>query len=345
MAITLFIVSLLALGYFLVAKGVNKISTQSLSEWQSTGSRVSKPSVLFLPTNPYIGIVSGIIMTISLFFWLFIVNVGAQEVMVVKTPTGVVSTPLYTGWRMVLPWYDTYPMDRTQWVYTFSNKKTEGNKPDEDAIWSPTSEGIKMGFDMSVSWRIDPKFAPWIYQNISEADGTPDGRYKYIEEKIIRTKTYSIAALTISKYTPLQCYSAGRVKIQAEIKKALEKELQGLHLILDEVDIRDVFYDPNFEKELKNTKIEEQKAKTMVEVTKNFDEQLVQAKIKKEISIQEAQGIAEAMRIKGNAIAANPKVVDLEWIDAWAAGGSQVPTTIITGAGGGSMYMLDTRKK
>lgn len=338
MAITLFIVSLLALGYFLVAKGVNKVSTQSLSDWQSAGSRTNKPSVLFLPSHPAIGIISGIIMTISLFFWLFIVSVGPQEVVVVKTPTGINQTPLYTGWRMVLPWYDTYPMDRTQWVYTFSNKKTEGNKPDEDAIWAPTSEGIKMGFDMSVSWRIDPKFAPWIYQNISEADGTPDGRYKYIEEKIIRTKTYSIAALTISKYTPLQCYSAGRVKIQAEIKKALEKELQGLHLILDEVDIRDVFYDPNFEKELKNTKIEEQKAKTLIEVTKQNGELLVQERIKKDIAIEQAKGEAEALRIKGNAITTNPNIIKLNWIDKW---NGELPNYML---GDGQGIMMNIQK-
>lgn len=338
MAITLFIVSLLTLGYFLVAKGVNKVSTQSLSDWQSAGSRSNKPNVLFLPTHPAIGIISGIIMTISLFFWLFIVSVGPQEVAVVKTPSGVQDKPLYSGWRLVLPWYDTYPMDITQWVYTFSNNKKEGNKADEDAIWAPTSEGIKMGFDMSISWRIDPKYAPWIYQNISEADGSPDGRYKWIEENIIRAKTKSIAALTISKYTPLQCYTSGRVQIQSEIKKSLARELSVMHFILEEVNIREVFYDPNFEKELKNTKIEEQKAKTMIEVTKQNGELLVQERIKKDIAIEQAKGEAEALRIKGNAITTNPNIIKLNWIDKW---NGELPNYML---GDGQGIMMNIQK-
>lgn len=336
MTITFFILSVLAMSYFLIAKGVNKISTQTLTNWESNGSRGSKPSVLILPTHSLIGIISGIFMTITLFFWLFIVNVGPQEVAVVKTPSGVQDKPLTSGWNFILPWYDTYSMDKTQWVYTFSNKKTEGNKADEDAIWAPTSEGIKMGFDMSVSWRIDPKSAPWIYQNISEADGGPNGRYKWIEDNIIRTKTKSIAALTISKYTPTECYSVGRFKIQADIKRSLEKELTLIHLILDDVNIREVFYDPNFETELKNTKIQEQKSKTLVEVTKQNGELLVQERIKKDIAIEQAKGEAEALRIKGNAITSNPNIIKLNWIDKW---NGELPTYMM-GSGTNTMMMM-----
>jgi len=331
-------VSLLTLGYFLVAKVVNKVSNQSLSDWQSAGSRTNKPNVLFLPTHPAIGIISGIIMLITLFFWLFIVNVGPQEVAVVKTPSGVQDKPLTSGWNFILPWYDTYEMDKTQWVYTFSNKKSEGNKADEDAIWAPTSEGIKMGFDLSISWRIDPKSAPWIYQNISEADGGPNGRYKWIEDNIIRTKTKSIAALNISKYTPTECYSVGRFKIQADIKRALEKELNMIHLILDDVNIREVFYDPNFEAELKNTKIQEQKSKTLVEVTKQNSELLVQERIKKDIAIEQAKGEAEALRIKGNAITTNPNIIKLNWIDKWDG---QLPNYML---GDGKGIMMNIQK-
>jgi regulator of protease activity HflC (stomatin/prohibitin superfamily) len=245
------------------------------------------------------------------------VSVGPQEVAVVKTPRGVKETPLTTGWHFVLPWWDTYKMDKTVWVYTFTESKTEGAKTGADAIWAPTSEGIKMGFDMSVSWRIDPAFAPWIFQNVSEADGGPDGRYKWIEENVIRTKTKSVFALTACKFTPIQCYSTGRQEIQNIVDTELRKELTKYHIILDQVDIREVFYDPGYEAELKNKKIQEQKALTLIEVTKQKNEELTQAKINKDIAIEQAEGEAKSLQIKGNSITNNPRIIELEWINKW----------------------------
>jgi len=312
-----FIVSLLILIYFAVAKVVNRVGNQKLAEYEAGSKSGRKPEILTLPANNIIGIVAAIAFAAIIFFWSFVYNVGPQEVGVVKTPNGVKTVALTTGWHLIAPWQNVYPMDKTVWVYTFSNKKTEGNTPDEDAIWAPTSEGIKMGFDMSVSWRIDPAFASWIYQNIADADGGPNGRYKWIENNIIRAKTKSVFALTASKYTPIQCYSTGRIKIQEEVERSLRTELTKLHIILDQVDIREVFYDPGYEGELKNKKIQEQKALTLLEVTKQQNELLTQERIKKDIVIQTAEGEAKALQIKGEAIRQNPAVIQLNWIEKW----------------------------
>ncbi len=328
MATFLFVVSFLALTYFVIAKIINRSSEKRLTEWEKDKSQYGKPKVFNFWAPNYLIVISGIMVFLFLFFAVFVVSVGPQEVAVVKTPSGVKETPLTTGWHFILPWWETYPMDKTVWVYTFSNKKTEGSQPDEDAIWAPTSEGIKMGFDMSISWRIDPKSAAWIYQNVSEADGGADGRYKWIENNIIRAKTKSIFALTVSKYTPIECYSTGRVRIQAEVETLLRKELEKLHLILDQVDIREVFYDPGYEAEIKNKKIQEQKYLTLIEVTKQQEELLKQATINKDIAIQTAEGEAKALQIKGNSISSNPKIIDLQLIEKWDG---QLPTTLING--------------
>ena len=321
----------MALLYFGVAKVVNKVSLKNAAQYKS-----QEPEYNFWSPN-WFGISAGILFALFAFFNLFIVNVGPQEVAVVKTPSGVKPTPLTVGWNLVWPWWDTYAMDKTVWVYTFSNKKTEGQVSGEDAIWAPTSEGIKMGFDMSVSWRIDPKYAPWIYQNVSEADGGEDGRYKWIENNIIRAKTKSIFALTCSKFTPIECYSTGRVKIQAEVESSLRKELEKLHLILDQVDIREVFYDKDYETEIKNKKVQEQKYLTLIEVTKQQNELLLQATIKKDIAIQTAEGEAKALQIKGNSISNNPKIIQLQWIEKWDGA---LPTYMM-GSGQGIMLNLE----
>lgn len=326
----LFIVAFLALVYYLVATINNKIAKQKQTR-----------NPFLLPAPKIIGISAIVTIVGILFFWMMVVVVGPQEVAVVKTPSGVKDVALTTGWHIIMPWWETEPMDKTVWVYTFSSRKTEGQIPNDDAIWAPTSEGIKMGFDMSVSWRIDPNYAPWIYQNISEADGGPDSRYLWIEHNIIRAKTKSVFALTVSKYTPIECYSTGRIKIQAEVEKSLRAEISKLHLILDQVDIREVFYDPGYENEIKNKKIQEQKYLTLTEITKQKNEELIQARINKDIAIEKAKGESEALRIKGNAINQNPKVVELNMIEKW---NGALPSTLINGSGSNSNILLQLAK-
>lgn len=278
---------------------------------------------------------------LSLAFFLFsmmIFKVGAQEVGVVITPSGMKPNPIMTGWHIIAPWNKVETMDRTTWVYTFSNKKTEGQTQGEDAIWTPTKDGIKMGLDISISWKIDPKYAPWIYQNVSEADGGPNGRYNWIESNIIRAKTKSALALTVSNYTPIEVYSSQRQDIQDVVLKKLSKELAYYHIVLEQVDIREVFYNKEYEDAINSKKLAEQEVLRLVEVTRQKAEELKQSSIEKDIAIQKAQGESEALKIKGAAIASNPKIIELEWIAQWKG---EVPTHILGSTNG---IMLNMNK-
>jgi regulator of protease activity HflC (stomatin/prohibitin superfamily) len=280
-------------------------------------------------------IVLGIFLFIST---LLITKVGPQDVGVVISPSGVRDMELHTGWHIVAPWNSVKFMDKTEWVYTFSSKQTEGNVIGDDAIWVPTSDGIKMGFDISVSWKINPNEASWIYQNISDMDGTEDARYKWIEENIIRTKVKSELALTVSTFTPIECYSNKREEIQNVVFKRLAKELDTKKIQLIQVNIREVSYNPEYEKSINEKKLAEQKALTMKEVTKQKEEQLKQSEIDKNIAIQQAMGESEALKIKGQSITNNPKIIELEWINKWDG---QLPTYMM---GNGQGIMLNLGK-
>jgi regulator of protease activity HflC (stomatin/prohibitin superfamily) len=52
-------------------------------------------------------------------------------------------------------------------------------------------------------------------------------------------------------------------------------------------------------------------------VTRQKEELNKQAEIDKDIQITKAQGEAEALKIKGQSISSNPKIVELEWINKW----------------------------
>jgi len=255
-------------------------------------------------------------------------NIGAQEVGVKITPSGVSAQPLWTGLNIVMPWEKVYEMDKTLWTYTFTSKQNEGQVKGDDAIWAPTAAGIKMGFDISISWRIDPNEAPWIYANVSEADGGENGRYAWIEHNIIRPRTNSSLSSITTLYQPTDIFSEKRGEIQQKVFNLLKKELEPVKCILESVDIREISYPKEYEKVLNDVKVAEQKANEQIQLTKSFQENLIQEKIKADIKITQAKGEAEALSQKGSAISNNPGIIKLEFIQAWREGGSKVPTVV-----------------
>jgi regulator of protease activity HflC (stomatin/prohibitin superfamily) len=263
-------------------------------------------------------------------------KITAQEVGVVITPKGVQHTPITTGWNFVAPWSNVKRMDKTVWVYTLVSKSKEGAKVEDDAIWAPTADGIKMGFDISVNWRINPDEAAWVYSNIV-SDQAIDGRYHWIEDNIIRPAIKSVMAQTVSNFTPIECYSDKRIVIQEKVQAVLKKELTTNRLIVDVVQIREVHYSPQYEASINEKKLAEQKVLTLVQITRQQEELLKQATINKNIAIEKAEGEAKSLLIKGEAINKNPQIISLEWIAKWDGvlpiyqmGGGSTPNVLIS---------------
>ncbi len=342
MTVLFIILTLLGLIYGIGGKIANKLSKLNREEFDRNPIRGrSAPVVYNFKFTNVVTILSSVIFISYFIFWNFIAVIDAQSVGVVTTPNGVKPTAMHTGWRLVLPWYDVHHMDKTIWVYTCAKGAKDGNKEiDDDAIWAPTSEGIKMGFDISASWKIDPDQAPWIYQNVTPQDGDENSRYLWLEENVIRTKLKSSLALTVSDYTPIETYSSKRQEIQDNVLKKMKSDLKQWRVILEQIDIREVYYDPQYEAEIKNKKVEEQRALTLIEVTKQTQELLKQETIKKDIAIQKAEGEAKSLQIKGNSISSNPKIIELEWINKWDG----VLPIYVMGEGGNTMMMISPNK-
>ena len=271
---------------------------------------------------------------------LFVVAVPAQECGVVVTPAGVKHESYKTGWHVVMPWYKVERMDKTVQVYTCANLGSRADADENDVrmtkakrgsvqgttIWAPTIDGIKMGFAISASWRIDPEYAWWIYDNVSELDDSSNGRFLWLEENVIKAKLKSALALTASRYTPIEVYSNKREEIQEITYEKMRKDIESYHLILEQIDIREVYYNDEYEKSINQKKLEEQKALTLIEVTKQKEELLKQAQIDKDIEITKAEAEAKALQIKGQSVASNPRIVELEWINKW---NGQLPTYML----------------
>ena len=110
-------------------------------------------------------------------------------------------------------------------------------------------------------------------------DGVSNGRFYWLEENVIKAKLKSALALTASKYTPIEVYSNKREEIQELTRQKMKNDIQEYHLVLEQIDIREVYYNPEYEKSINQKKLEEQQALTLVEITKQKEELLKQAEI------------------------------------------------------------------
>jgi regulator of protease activity HflC (stomatin/prohibitin superfamily) len=328
--IILQILGILAIFYGIAAIVINWLKIARRRERDTYGNVKSGGAVEYL-TLPFgkISVLTGIFLVI---FLSMIYKVDGQEVAVKITPQGVKEKELLPGrWYILMPWVKTEGFDITQWVYTFADpdavREEEAKKSDfkdvaAPAIWVNTKDQISMKISFSLTWAIDPNYADWIYSNISTNAGPGEddakGRYVWIEQNIIKRLATSAINDISTKYTTSEVYTNKRPEIAKEVFQRLQDELKTKHLVLLSVDIQKAEYNPDYAKKLLDTKLAQQEAIRMIEVTKVKEEELKQASINKDIAIQQAEGEAKALQIKGNSIAQNPKIIELEWITCWA---------------------------
>jgi len=245
-------------------------------------------------------------------------KVPARSVGIMVTPGGVNPDEYSTGWHLVMPWNDLKLMDKSEWVLTIANPVA-------------TKDGMLMTLTTNVSWKIDETKADWIYSNIcgeDESGNNENSKYKWIEDNIISKTVFSTLNMEIRKYSPIDVYSDKRSDIQDQVRAKLISELKKKNMILISFQITAVSYPKQYEEALLSKKMAEQQALKLIEITKQKEEELKQAKINKEIAIQLAEGEAKALQIKGSSISSNPKIIQLQWIEKWDG---QLPTHIIGG--------------
>src|SRR5205085_11851982 len=89
--------------------------------------------------------------------------------------------------------------------------------------------------------------------------------------------------------------------------QVLKGKFQPNYLILDEVLIRRVVFDPDFQRAIEQKQIAQQQAQQM-EYT------LEKERLEKQRKIIEAEGEAEAIRLKGIALSNNPALIQYEYV-------------------------------
>lgn len=194
--------------------------------------------------------------------------------------------------------YDT----RVQ-TYTMSATYSEGEVKGDDAIDCLTKDGQVVRMDITLRFHLDPQKVDQLHKSIG---------LDYLS-KVVRPEIRSAVRLAVSAYGVTEVYSEKRTEIQTNIVDSLNTKLLKNYIVLDEVLIRNVRFSPDFEKAIEQKQIAQQQAQQMQYV-------LEKEKLEKDRKIIEAQGEAEAIRLKAVVLASNPALIQYEYVQKIAPG-------------------------
>ena len=133
----------------------------------------------------------------------------------------VTDEPLRDGLHFLAPWYDLQVMNARTQSYTMSHVHDEGAKKGDDSITVLTSNGMEMQLDVTVTYRLIPEAAPWVFRNWGET----------YEDRLIRPGIGTAIREAVSKFSDEEVYGAKREQLatsmQTRLDTALQKTIQG----------------------------------------------------------------------------------------------------------------------
>lgn len=122
---------------------------------------------------------------------------------------------------------------------------------------------------------------------------------------------------------------ANREKIRNEALKAAQSRLAGFVEVQD-LSIVNVTFSKEYEKAIEAKQVAQQRAE-------QAKYELQQAQVEAEKKVATARGEAQAIQIRGEALAKNPTVIELELITKWDG---KAPETLVTNGGTGASSII-----
>jgi len=215
---------------------------------------------------------------------------------------GVLEKELPEGLHLKVPfWQVSYLMDVRTQEYTMSVAAGEGAIYSDDSMTAPTADGQTVKVDSTVLFHVDRDKAAELFQSVG-----PD----YIQ-KIVRTISRSQIRAVIANYSAIDVYAKKRAEAEDKINEVIKTLFADKDIILERVLLRHIAFSTEYASAIEEKQVAEQKIQKA-----EFQRQ--EAEKLKEKKIIEAEADAEAIRLKGETLRANPQVIQYEFVQKMA---------------------------
>ncbi|MGB1285126.1 MAG: SPFH domain-containing protein [Aggregatilineales bacterium] len=238
----------------------------------------------------------------------------AQTAVVVNVLSGELEDPPRApGTSIILPGVQQVIIYRTdQQEYTMSGESNEGAQRGNDAVEALTEDGQTVNLDITVIYRIERENANTVHLKWQN-------RY---EDQFVRQAIRSIVRDVVATYDAVNIYGGDRTNMQQEIQTQLATAMLEEGLSLSSLRVRTIRFNEEFAASIEQKQIAEQdleRARTEAQTAQTRAEGEAQAAI--EAARGEAESItirasaeAEALRLISEQIAANPNLIQYEYI-------------------------------
>jgi regulator of protease activity HflC (stomatin/prohibitin superfamily) len=164
-------------------------------------------------------------------------------------------------------------------------------------LWTPTADGLKVGLDFSVRYRLDPNRLPELHRSVG-----PE-----FEAKLVHPIVWNVTRLVASEYSLLDIYGKRRHEMQQQAFRRVQALFARDGLIGEDLLLRDVVYTQEFEKTLVDKMVAEQRVQESAY-------EVEQAELRAQVEVIEAQGEAQALELVNRAIQEQPLLLHYLWI-------------------------------
>ena len=143
-------------------------------------------------------------------------------------------------------------------------------------------------------------------------------------EKVVKFHSRVIARQVPRNYRASDLYTGDVAKVQQEIEEELRPLFLAKGLYLDAFGIREIAFSEEYVRAVEEKQIEQERVITEQNRAK-------QAEYRKQALITQAQGEAEAIRLRAQALSENPDIIRLEFVDALKSPQSAVKVIVVPG--------------
>ena len=187
----------------------------------------------------------------------------------------------------------------------------------------PAQSSTKDLQDLSARFAINFRLDPSEVVTIRRTQGTLEN----IVSKIIAPQTQESFKIAAARRTVEEAITK-RENLKNDFDEALDERLAKYGIIVLDTSVVDLEFSPEFAKAVEEKQIAEQRARRAVYVAQEA-EQEAQAEINRAKGRAEAQRLlAETLKAQGGEL-----VLQKDEIEAWKAGGAQLPRVLVTGGG------------
>jgi regulator of protease activity HflC (stomatin/prohibitin superfamily) len=260
---------------------------------QTSGMRVSNYHV-------FLGVV-GLLMAVLCWYSLILVEPGHRGV-VFNLFKGVHSEALTEGVHFLVTGLNRVTIyDMRSRVYHVRNltvpPQRSSTQADDRLLWTPTADGLKVGLDLTVRYRLDPSHLAELHRAVG-----PE-----FEAKIVQPIVWNVIRLVASEYSLLDIYGKQRHELQQQAFSRVQSLFARDGLIGEDLLLREVVYTKEFEKTLVSKMVAEQKVQESAY-------EVQQAELRAQVQVIEAQGEAQALDLVNRAIHEQPLLLQYLWI-------------------------------